>query len=715
LSGLDIDFRKGGRGDFAPRVKVPDLDRILNRKTSSYEFGSAFRYRLISLLLLSTKGAFIELTRSASGDIAEMHILDPSRVEPFTDDPNKYVTKYKITGSNGQGVAELDPEQVLWIKLKPHPTNIYAQMTPLAAAGITVDTDWMARLFNYKFLQNDGRPGMLITVQDLNPDDADKLSSRFSGGYGGAGRTTVIDGAGVDVADLSTNPRDAQHIETLAHTTADIMLAFGVPKSVMGDATGATFDNADAEDVGFWTNNLLNIGQTICNHFDALTPGGLDDDIYLVHDTRQIYSLQASRRERAAEMLAEVQAGVRTINSYLLETGQPEIDAPEARVLHFAAVNTITVGSKADVDAIAAVKAKLADEEATRNSEGQIAALDDADRPLQGPGFVAGRPGKRAGATLRSLARTPTSDAASRRVEQDLRAVQGEVGRLPNRSGNSRLVKRPRAHKSANQADDSESDRGCTQVHREHPYADVRATLEAQITEQVQTWSDRQIDTVVARLGHQKARKLTRHWKTDDGSQPIVTKVLSGAYVVDQQRWATDLTTTLYDVIQAAAAEEARKMVASYGMSTETIDVTAIVTAMTSMVTRNALGQSRVVEDIIEEAESHNNSLEDIKDKVRGQKTRRAKWVESFAIQLTTAVVESTRVTVAERLGSFRKTWHSQTDKKVRATHRKLHGRTIYTRNAFKVKGMSIRYPGDPDAPLSEVINCRCWLEITPI
>lgn len=63
----------------------------------------------------------------------------------------------------------------------------------------------------------------------------------------------------------------------------------------------------------------------------------------------------------------------------------------------------------------------------------------------------------------------------------------------------------------------------------------------------------------------------------------------------------------------------------------------------------------------------------------------------------------------------LKKTWVSQGDTRVRPLHRRLHARTRNWDQDFwrwPATGQSLRFPGDPKAPLDAVIGCRClcWL-----
>lgn len=56
--------------------------------------------------------------------------------------------------------------------------------------------------------------------------------------------------------------------------------------------------------------------------------------------------------------------------------------------------------------------------------------------------------------------------------------------------------------------------------------------------------------------------------------------------------------------------------------------------------------------------------------------------------------------------------WRTARDKRVRDTHKSMEGQTQPYGVPFRSgSGAAIQYPGDPDAPASERINCRCFRE----
>jgi uncharacterized protein with gpF-like domain len=65
----------------------------------------------------------------------------------------------------------------------------------------------------------------------------------------------------------------------------------------------------------------------------------------------------------------------------------------------------------------------------------------------------------------------------------------------------------------------------------------------------------------------------------------------------------------------------------------------------------------------------------------------------------------------SEKSGSLSKTWVTRQDDSVRNAHKGLDGRTVPIGKGFSVDGYTLRFPGDPVAPVNLTINCRCRLK----
>lgn len=306
---------------------------VLNRRANPWETAKIFRHRLVAQYLLSSRGVYIEVIRTNSGRIGMLNLVDPDlcdiipseKRDPQTNEATSSdpigAFRVRVPGGGYDELPRFDPDaddqpsSILWVRA-PHPTIMWSGMSPVQAAGMSIDLDKYARIYNRRFLQNDGRPGGLLSVKGIiNRDTMERIQAQFTGGPESAGRTTVISADSVSYADTSGSPRDLMWGELSKMTKSEIAFAFGVPESVLGDASGRTFDNADAEYAMFWEHRMQPLLLMLDDQLDILT-GGYDDDLYLRHDLSKVWVLGRHKREEIRTAREDVALGLRTINEY---------------------------------------------------------------------------------------------------------------------------------------------------------------------------------------------------------------------------------------------------------------------------------------------------------------------------------------------------------------------------------------------------------------
>lgn len=680
------------RSDDKRIVEDSRLDRILNGRANDYELSWQFRYRLSAVLLLSRRGAFIEVVNGRDGRPAQLHILPPGYVEPIPD-PYTFVSGYKVQRGDWQ-VDILPPERVIWIRLKPHPTDPYAQMTPLTAAGLTAETEYYARIYNRQFIANGGKPGLLINVAgNLSQDDAEELRQRFSGGPITAGRTSVVEADHVNVVDLSGKPSDMQWVELLTAAKEEILMAFGVPESIMGNASGRTFDNADAERENFWIDTMVPHCDGIAQSLDSLT-GSTTDDTVLAYNYEGIDVLQRMAQRRRAEALGEVNAGLRTVDEYLEIAGREPWNTPETTAL-WRPGNVPLPRKEEDLEALMRLRPV-----GTPDPSGGLGAL--------GLGMF----GQQA-----QNANMDTAGAKS--IERKSAAETRRANRRARSSGS---------------ANDQEGD-----LDPEHPYMEERLSLEGQIEGILSAWDAQQESVISDRLTHAKFRKGTRHWEEPeekalgDFVKRRVLRRLNPDYAVEAQRWVRDLEgamqrllvrTIRKTALQAAIemdqdgvldkirdTKSRNKLVRLFGLDYERV-LEQIYEQSMEVVRTAAQNQSARVRDKIADMDQEGASIRQIEKEIRRLIGRRAPWRKQLAVNVVTSAIEGTRVRAySEAPGRYQKVWRSRRDERVRPTHVKANGQVRNVGSKFRVGAGFLMAPGDPTGPIGEVVNCRCWVE----
>ena len=297
------------------------LIEIFNTKANEGENAFIFRYRLSSQLLMSSRGAFIEKVKGRDGRLIGLNLLPPQFTAPIPD-PKRFIAGYEVKMPTGQTVV-MKPEDVLWIR-RPHPLDPYLSLTPMESAGIAIEIENLAKVYNRNYLINDGRPGGILVVKgEIDDDDKDELRNRFRGNIGRAGHTTVISSdEGVDYVDTSANPRDAAYVQMRQIQKEEILAAFGVPESVIGNASGRTFSNAAEEHRVFWNETML-------PHLDLLARGfdELDEVNYVDFDVTSVPILILYKQERSRYYMEEVQMGLISTNEYREATSRKKVES----------------------------------------------------------------------------------------------------------------------------------------------------------------------------------------------------------------------------------------------------------------------------------------------------------------------------------------------------------------------------------------------------
>ena len=684
-------------------VDDPPLMRLLNRRANPYETAQQFRYRLASQLLLSRRGAFIEVVRNNAGEPTALHLLPPGTTSPIID-PATYVSGYAVQ-TIAQGLVELPPDRVIWIRVKPHPTDVYAQMTPLVSAGLAVDTDFLARLYNRNFLANDGRPGLLVAVKGgINTEDAEELRRRFSGGPNGAGATSVIEADGIDVEDMGASPRDVMWADAVSGSKEDILLAFGTPESVLGNASGRTWSNAATEEEVFWKATMVPFLDGVAAGFDILTPGGLDDENVVAHDYSTVEALQRQKKERDDRALNEVKAGTMTIDDYLEFVGREPMNVPGTKVL-WTPPGLVPVGP----------------DDATTQAAAALAPSGAGQAPP--PGGAPPVPGQ----DMQQVATTTVNQA----LETQQRAIEDDNAaralRLAGKQSDPFVLARSEPVPAL-------QTKATTDEYPDHPYQVARDITEAQIEAVLAAWSKRQSRVILARLTGTKARKHTRHWSGSPG-----TKALNSAYITNPEMWAEDLVESLTDVIGAMANTEALRMArqlrddgvidrvladgGGHRPHARTpldrlIDRDALVDpvrAVEDMIRNSALRQTELIAAHIRMRDAEGADMDTIAKEVDKMINSRSSWHKGLAVAAATTAMEGVRDTVMQAAGPhILRIWRTMRDERVRPTHRVAHGQRRATGRPFLVGGFPLMFPGDPSAPIHETANCfpagtRVW------
>lgn len=159
-------------------------------------------------------------------------------------------------------------------------------------------------------------------------------------------------------------------------------------------------------------------------------------------------------------------------------------------------------------------------------------------------------------------------------------------------------------------------------------------------------------------------------------------------------------------------------LIISLGLSL--FQVKAINSYRTLLINNSREAERRALRDNrFDHIPEHSQALIDIKVKRYAANQRLYRQRTIARVETTKAVNAGIHDTYAQAIeqgiiSNVLRTWITARDERVRDSHWSIDGEVRGFSETWRTSaGNELRYPGDPNAPASEVINCRCTLSLT--
>lgn len=214
------------------------------------------------------------------------------------------------------------PEEVIRIFLVD-PMNPLKGQSPVWAARLGIRQDFKAQLLNERFFDNNASlGGVLETDAELEGQAGKELRESFEERYAGqenAGRVALLH-SGVKYHMFQQSHQDMQFLEQRKWTREEILAAYGVPKFNVGVYEDINFATAKAADKSFWQNTLVPLDQRILRAFTNQWVQYTDSTQYkLASDYTNVIALAPDLTEKLdqAQKMAAMQIPVAEINNRL--------------------------------------------------------------------------------------------------------------------------------------------------------------------------------------------------------------------------------------------------------------------------------------------------------------------------------------------------------------------------------------------------------------
>jgi HK97 family phage portal protein len=209
-----------------------------------------------------------------------------------------------------------------------NPWNPVRGVNPLLSLALELEQDYYANKANSQLLKNNAIPqGVLKTEQTLRPEEADQLERRWESKYGAvrAGRKIAVLGKGTSFEPLSFTPEVVKLFELKRWNLYTILAKYGIPPRVANindKSTSLSGKDTAEQHSAFWKYTLI----PILHQFEQILESQFFIRFGLCEtggfDLWDIPELQDSEDAQSRRDIAEINAGLKTINDVLKERGK---------------------------------------------------------------------------------------------------------------------------------------------------------------------------------------------------------------------------------------------------------------------------------------------------------------------------------------------------------------------------------------------------------
>lgn len=237
---------------------IPLLERANPQESFAYIVMATMAY------LLMSGNAFMECVAPATGPNRmvpkELYSLRPDRVKIETNEQRIIGYTYTVGGYKHTFEVEPVSGQCDLLHLKSfNPVNDLWGMAITEPTAREIDTANQATTWGKKMLENEGRPGLVATVDPEVTDEQFDLMERLlrekHSGPINAGANLLLRGG--TVTPYGWSPKEMDFIQSNQELARRIALGYGVPSMLLGIPGDNTYSNYQEARLAFWQETVF--------------------------------------------------------------------------------------------------------------------------------------------------------------------------------------------------------------------------------------------------------------------------------------------------------------------------------------------------------------------------------------------------------------------------------------------------------------------------
>ena len=254
----------------------------------------------------------------------EIFILNPRNMQHVVN--NGKVTKWVYTEEGCGRPVVILPDEIIHFK-DWNPWNVFRGVSPLVSLGLEVEQDLLAAKQNTGLLKEGGVPkGLLKTDQVLTEAEAELLARTWDKKYahGMKNRVAVL-GKGTEYQPLTFSPDVLKLYDMKKWNLYTLLAKYGIPPRVANiedSKSSLSGTDTDSQHRAFWNYTLI----PLLKNFEEVLEVQFFKRFGLTEtgtfNLETIPELQDSEDAQSNRDIAEINAGLKTINDVLRRRGQ---------------------------------------------------------------------------------------------------------------------------------------------------------------------------------------------------------------------------------------------------------------------------------------------------------------------------------------------------------------------------------------------------------
>ena len=250
-------------------ITSPAFSPVL-RKPNKWQTWQQFITQWV-LSLLTEGNAYILKERDNRKVVVRLYVLDPTRCRPLVSESGDIF--YQLQEDDLSGVFEhltaVPASEIIHDRINClfHPL---VGLSPIFACGLVATKGLRIEENATRFFANQSQPGGVLTApSEISDETAARLKAYFEERFTGenAGKVAVL-GDGLEYKPMTTNAVDAQLIEQLKWSAAQIAAVFHVPGYLVGAESVPPNNNIEALRIDYYSRCLQTLIEGIENSLD---------------------------------------------------------------------------------------------------------------------------------------------------------------------------------------------------------------------------------------------------------------------------------------------------------------------------------------------------------------------------------------------------------------------------------------------------------------